>query len=92
METGGIVLMTWHESLKKFLYIIFIQHPGKEESLTIAAKMMDIVTFPPYYVNIKKSLKLFEPWFARYKILTLLFHRFLQSICEIPCPKQVPDT
>lgn len=46
METGGIVLSAWHESMNKFLYIIFILHLGKEGSLTIAVKMMDIVTSP----------------------------------------------
>lgn len=46
METGGIVLTAWHESMKKFVYIIFIQHPRKEGSLTIAIKMVAMATFP----------------------------------------------
>lgn len=61
MQTGGIVLTAWHDSMKRFVYIIFIQHPEKEGSLTIAVKMLDIVTFPPYYINIEHSLNLGLP-------------------------------
>lgn len=47
METVGIVLTAWYESMKKFIYKIFIQHPGKEGNLTIAVKNDGYSNFSP---------------------------------------------